>query len=71
MTRYIQVIFLPESSQWVIGLLFYLSVLFGIKTGIENVTMISEVFLLIILVFGTAIGIITQPDKNYQLLSLI
>ncbi len=65
---FIQVIYLPETKQWTIGLLFYLVVLYAIYIGIEGISRFSEAIFLTILVTGTSVGIATQPYKDYKIL---
>lgn len=65
---FIQVIFLPETSNLVLAVLFYLGVLYGVKTGIESVTRVSESLFIFIIFTGVLIGLVTIPDKNYELL---
>ena len=65
---FIRIYFLPETPNWVLGLSFYMIVLYALYVGIESITRFCEPLLLLIFISGTSIGITTFQDKEYDLL---
>jgi len=63
---YIQVVFLPDTSRWIILITFYLLVLYGTSLGIESITRTSESVILIIITVGTLIFLFTFNMKDYS-----
>lgn len=65
---FIKLFFLPETPLWVLAIPFYLVVFYAIKVGVESITRISEALLPIIIFTGSAVGIATLHEKDYELL---
>ena len=65
---YVQVVFLPETPLWAIGILFYMVVWYAIYVGTETITRISEPLFLFIMLSGIAIGLSSLPYKDYHVL---